>query len=332
MPFTIDPEIGAALAALSGGQPLPPPPAEGDITTRRQNGEAVLGALLPTLHKKDSSVKTKDFFTKSSDGSSILLRWYSKEGSSPGSAVLYSHGGGLILGSVDMYDPIASHYVSITGVPFLAVDYRLAPENPYPTPVQDVYAGLTWLHQHAKELGVDPRRIAVMGDSAGGLLSASVALLARQRRGPGIAKQILIYPMLDDRSIAVDPHIAPFLTWSAVDNKTAWTAILGSARGTASVSEIAAPARMTDATDLPTTYIETGELDYFRDEDMEYAKKIGKAGVSCELHVHPGCPHGFEVFGSKANVTARAWIDRARAIVSIPTLEFPDSARSTAKM
>jgi acetyl esterase/lipase len=126
-----------------------------------------------------------------------------------GPAVLYLHGGGMISGSVAIYDGPVSHYVSNSGVSMLAVDYRLAPEHPYPVPVEDCYAGLRWLAEHADELGVDPARIAVMGDSAGGGLAAAVALLARDRGGPELAAQILIYPMLDDRNTAPDPEIAP---------------------------------------------------------------------------------------------------------------------------
>jgi acetyl esterase/lipase len=334
MPFTLDPEVAAGLAALMNGAPAPPPSPEGDITSRRTAGEGTIGALGQTLYAVDKKVKSKDYYAKAKDGASILLRWYTKEGSSPGSAVIYTHGGGMILGSVEIYDPIVAHYVSMTGVPFLAVDYRVAPEHPYPIPIEDAYAGLTWLHEHAVELQVDPRRIATMGDSAGGLLAASLALLARQRGGPGIAKQILIYPMLDDRNITEDAHIAAFLTWSDVDNKTAWTAYLGKARGTDSVAEVAVPARMTDGTGLPPAYIEVGELDYFRNEDIEYARKLGNAGISTELHVRPGCPHGFEMFAPSADVTKRALVDRARAVASIQALELPisDFAKSAAKI
>jgi acetyl esterase/lipase len=286
---------------------------------------------MPHLHPADKTVKRKDYFTKASDGASILLRWYYKEGSSPGSAVLYTHGGGMILGSVELYDPVVAHYVSISGVPILAIDYRLAPEFKHPIPIEDVYAGLTWLHEHATQLGVDARKIAVMGDSAGGLLAASVSLLARQRSGPGIAKQILIYPMLDDRHIAEDPQISPFLTWSATDNKTAWDALLGSARGTSSVSEVAAPGRMTDATGLPPAYIEVGELDYFRNEDIALAVKLGNAGISTELHVLPGCNHAFELFAPNSEVSKRSMVLRARAMTSIEAIELPASASASAK-
>jgi len=281
----------------------------------------MFSAILPTMPE---DVTTKDFYATASDGHSILLRLYTKKGSASSSktpAVLYAHGGGFIAGSVPLYDPIVGGYVSKTGVPFVSVEYRLAPEHKYPIPVSDAYAGLVWLHDHVSELHIDASRIAVMGDSGGGGMVAALAHWAMQKRGPGIAKQILIYPMLDDRNVTHDPQIGSFAIWSSVDNETGWNAMLGSKRGTASVPPCAAPARMRDAIGLPTTYIETGELDIFRNEDIEYAAKFGKAGISVELHVHPGCPHGFEVFAPNSKVARRAMKDRYRAIQSIHPLE-----------
>jgi len=205
-------------------------------------------------------------------------------------------------------------YVSATRVPMLAVEYRLAPEYPHPTPVEDCYQGLAWLAGHAGELGVDPARIAVMGDSAGGGLAAGVALIARDRGGPVLAQQILIYPMLDDRSITVDPQIAPYLTWTYDDNITGWAALLGEAAGADTVSPYAAPARATDLAGLPDAYLDVGDLDIFRDEDITYAQRLADAGVPTELHLHPGCPHAFETLARKADVSRRAISDRMRRL------------------
>src|SRR5580700_1036088 len=155
-----------------------------------------------------TDVKSTDFHTAAVDGADVLLRWYATDDATLGPAVLYLHGGGMISGSVAIYDGPVSRYVSDSGVSMLAVDYRLAPEHPYPVPVEDCYAGLRWLAEHADELGVDPARIAVVGDSAGGGLAAAVALLARDQGGPDLAAQILIYPMLDDRNTTPDPEIA----------------------------------------------------------------------------------------------------------------------------
>ncbi|EWM11425.1 LOW QUALITY PROTEIN: alpha/beta hydrolase, partial [Kutzneria sp. 744] len=204
-------------------------------------------------------------------------------------------------------------YVADTGVPMLAVDYRLAPEHPHPTPVEDCYAGLTWLVEHAAELNVDPARIAVMGDSAGGGLAAGTTLLARDRGLP-VARQILVYPMLDDRTTTDDPALAPFLGWSADDNYTGWHALLGDAAGGPEVSSYAAPARASDLSGLPPSYVEVGELDLFRDESVDYARRIAAAGASVELHVHPGCPHGFELIAPDSAVARRARADRLRVL------------------
>jgi acetyl esterase/lipase len=180
--------------------------------------------------------------------------------------------------------------------------------------VEDCYAALRWLADNASILGVDPARIAVMGDSAGGGLAAGVALLARDRGGPAIAQQILIYPMLDDRPQTPDPELLPFLTWTYDDNVTGWAALLGESAGTDAVSASAAPARATDLAGLPATYIDIGDLDIFRDEDIAFARRLSDAGVPTELHLHPGCPHAFEALARAADVSRRAIGDRIRRL------------------
>ncbi len=199
----------------------------------------------------------------------------------------------------------------------LSVDYRLAPEHPYPTPVEDAYAALTWLHEHAAELGVDPARIAVMGDSAGGGLAASLAILARDRGAPAIARQILIMPMLDDRNVVPDPHIAPFALWSYADNVTGWGALLGAAAAGRDVPATAAAARVTDPTGLPPAYIEVGQLDIFRDESLTYALRLAQAGVEVEFHLHPGVPHEFESLAHTSDIARRVTADRVRVLSSL---------------
>ncbi len=210
-----------------------------------------------------------------------------------------------------------SRYVAHTGVSMLSLDYRLAPEHPHPTPVEDAYTGLLWLTAHADELGVDLDRIAVMGDSAGGGIAAAVAILRRDRLGPPLARQILLYPMLDDRTATPDPYIAPFAGWSYEDNVTGWTALLGDHAGGPNVEASAAPARLTDATGLPPAYIEVGQLDIFRDEAIRYALTLSHAGVPIELHVHPGVPHEYDAIAFDADVSQRARADRHRVLKSL---------------
>ena len=165
------------------------------------------------------------------EGATLTARFFQRAGAEPpGSAILYIHGGGMVLGSMELYDKATATYAAETGVPVLSVDYRLAPEHPHPVPVEDCFAALTWLHEHAAGYGIDRARIAVMGDSAGGGLAAGTAILARDRRVP-VARQILIYPMLDDRNVVPDPELVPFITWTYDSNMTGWGALLGERRG-----------------------------------------------------------------------------------------------------
>ncbi len=313
MALTIDPQIGAGMMALFGDGPMPPPPAAGDVETRRASFSALFAGLA-AAQPPTEGVTVQDFATQAKDGHEILLRWYTPRGEPTGSGVYYIHGGGMIVGSVGEYDETVKRYVKASGVPFLSVEYRLAPEHPDPTPVEDCYAGLVWFAENARRLGVDPDRIAVMGDSAGGGLAAGLALLARDRGGPPIARQILVYPMVDDTTTTPDEAIAPFATWSYDDNITGWSAYLGSASGTDKASIYAAPARAKDLSGLPPAYIDVGDLDIFRDEDVAYATRLIAAGVPTELHVHPGCPHGFELFAADADVSKRTMADRVRQI------------------
>jgi acetyl esterase/lipase len=230
MALSLDPEIAQALAPMAGAMADATPPAVGDIAARRAMWEPIIGAA-GTAQPVPADVKTSEHFAIADDGAQITLRWYTKDGAAPGPAVLFFHGGGYIFGHIDLFDGPVSRYVSASGVPMLSVEYRRAPEHPFPTPLEDAYTALRWLYEHAAELGVDPDRIGVMGDSAGGGMAAGLTILARERGGPTIARQILIMPMLDDRTITPDPHIAPYLLWSYDDSRTAWPALLGEAAG-----------------------------------------------------------------------------------------------------
>jgi acetyl esterase/lipase len=287
MAFALDPQVAEALAPVAEAMKdvIPPPP--GDVDARRPALDAMLeqsnnAAPFPT------DVTFTDHELISGDGTTFLARWYARTGSAPGPAVVYFHGGGMIAGSVATHHGTVARYVSASGVPMLSVQYRLAPEHPHPAPAQDAYASLQWLADHAAELGVDSSRIAVMGDSAGGGLAAAVALIARDQGGPAIAAQILVYPMLDDRNTTPDAEIAPFAVWTYDDNITGWGALLGDRAGAGDVPADAAPARGHDAAALPPAYIEVGQLDIFRDEDLAYAGLLSRAGVPVEFHLRPG--------------------------------------------
>jgi acetyl esterase/lipase len=315
----LDPEIlQAALAMMATGYELPAPAARGDWKALRAAAEAGLAAGEAAL-PEHPSVSRADYQASSRDGAPVPLRWYAPPGHDRGSVgpgVVYLHGGGMIAGTVELYDRVVAAYVADSGVPMLSVDWRRAPEHPHPCPVEDSYAGLAWLAANAADLGVDPARIALMGDSGGGGLAAGAALLARDRGTP-VARQILIYPMLDDRSTVPDPFLVPYAGWSYDDNYTGWHALLGDALGGPDVPVAAAPARARDLAALPPAYVEVGELDIFRDEAIEYARRLSAAGVSAELHVHPGCPHGFDRVAPGADVVRRSRADRLRVIASL---------------
>ncbi|MFJ9908969.1 alpha/beta hydrolase [Streptomyces sp. NPDC101152] len=316
MSLSLDPEIAAALAPMTGAMAGITPPAVGDVAAQRALWEPIIGAA-STAQPFPDDVKTSEYYASAADGTQIKMRWYTKDSATPGSAVVFFHGGGYIFGHIDLFDGPVARYVSASGVPMLSVEYRRAPEHPHPTPLEDAYTALTWLHEQATGLGVDPARIGVMGDSAGGGLAAAVSILARERGGPAIARQILIMPMLDDRTGPPDPHIAPYLLWSHNDSLTAWPALLGDAVGGPDVPATAAPARLDDATNLPPAYIEVGQLDLFRDEDTAYATKLTHAGVPVEFHLHPGAPHEFDSIAHTSDVAHRAITDRTRVLKSI---------------
>jgi len=316
MALGIDAQVLAELGPLLEAVGETEPPPVGDVETRRANGHRMFDDVVSTW-KPIPAVDVDRHALTTADGATLPLGWYRTPSAQPGSAVLYLHGGGMIFGLEhlgELYDLAVRDYVARSGVPMLVVDYRIAPEHPHPTPVVDCYAALRWLADNATTLGVDPARIAVMGDSAGGGLAAGVCLLARDRGGPPVAQQLLIYPMLDDRAQMPDPQLLPFLTWTYDDNVTGWTALLGDGAGTDTVSPYAAPARATDLAGLPDTYIDVGDLDIFRDEDITYAARLSDAGVPTELHLHPGCPHAFEALARGADVTQRAIGDRIRRL------------------
>lgn len=320
MTLRLDPQVDRLLAALMEALEETDAPPVGDVETRRQDGHRMMDLVAASTPPADG-VDTELFSVASGDGAELAATWYRRSTTDqPRSAALYIHGGGMIFGLEHvgaMCDIIVRDYVAASGVPMLVIDYRTAPEHPHPTPVEDCYAALNWLAEHTTALGVDPARLAVMGDSAGGGLAAGVCLMARDRGGPAVAQQLLIYPMLDDRPMTPDPALLPFLTWTYDDNLTGWGALLGDGAGGDDVSPYAAPARATDLAGLPDTYIDVGDLDIFRDEDISYARRLADAGVPTELHLHPGCPHIFETVARGADVSIRAVNDRVRRLQSL---------------
>ncbi|RJE21704.1 hypothetical protein PHISCL_05973 [Aspergillus sclerotialis] len=319
MPLSYDPEFAKAAAPILSGISSNPAPAVHDVKSRREGITARYAEMFAKL-PEPSGVEQTIHQIKSYDGQTIsVYRFWKKDSpTSPGPTVLHCHGGGTIQGDVELFKKPLALQVQQTGVQVFSVDYRLTPENPHPTPSEDCYAALCWLYEHADEFAVDRTRIATMGESAGGMLAAGITLLARDRGlSPPLAKQILIYPMLDDRNTVPNPALEPLALWRANDSITAWTALLGDKIGTDDASPYAAPARIKSVEGLPPTYIDVGELDVFRDEDIKYAARIAAANISLEFHVYPGLPHAFEVYAPNIEATKRAQADRMRAITTL---------------
>ncbi|HEY5153302.1 MAG TPA: alpha/beta hydrolase [Acidimicrobiales bacterium] len=224
----------------------------------------------------------------------------------PGGALLWIHGGGMVLGTPEQGHPLCGRWADELGILVVSVDYRLAPEHPFPDGLEDCYAALGWLHHEAAALGVDTERVAVGGDSAGGGLAAALSQMARDRGGPGICFQLLEYPMLDDRTVLRSDHGGTgAFVWTPASNRFAWSAYLGRPPAAGEAPLYAAPARTEDLTGLPPAWVGVGELDLFHAEDVRYADRLRSSGVACDLHVEPGMYHGADALRAKAPTSMR---------------------------
>lgn len=246
----------------------------------------------------------------------VSVRMYTpREGQFVRPCILHFHGGGYVTGSAAMMDPVHRALALEMDCVIVSVDYRLAPETPFPGGIEDCYAALAWLVNEAPRLRVDSGRIGVMGESAGGGLAAALALLARDRREYRLAFQHLIYPMLDDRTcVSANPHpFAGEYIWTPHNNTFGWTALLSRPPGSDGVSMYAAAARAEDLSGLPKTFISSGALDLFLEEDIEYARRLMRQGVPVEMHVYPGAYHAFDL-AFDARVAADAHRDSCSAL------------------
>jgi acetyl esterase/lipase len=328
MPLKYDPEFFPAFEPIIPILKAAPQPALHDIQARRAGMEAGLTLLMAALPLDAPDVEEAEHSITTPSGAKLSVFSFIKksaESSTPGGkagpALLHCHGGGMILGSVAQQGRPIAWQVQQTGIPMFSVDYRLAPESSGTNLVEDCYAGLSWLSANAKTFNIDPARIGVAGESAGGGLAAGVALMARDKGlSPPLAKQILIYPMLDDRNMTPFPEIEPFAFWKTEDNITGWTALLGADKAgkpEADVSPYCAPARAKSLAGLPPTYIDIGGLDIFRDEDIDYARRLAKEGIEVEFHLYPGVPHAFELFAWKTKMVEKVFANRFLAMQSI---------------
>ncbi|WIB61645.1 alpha/beta hydrolase fold domain-containing protein [Curtobacterium sp. MCLR17_007] len=247
------------------------------------------------------------------DVSVRLLRPALAEGPTP--LLLWVHGGGLISGSPEQDDRANAGFVRSLGIAVAAVRYRLAPDAVAPAAAEDVYSAFVALVERAGRLGIDPARIAIGGASAGGGLAAAATLMAVDRPGPVPVFQLLVYPMLDDRTVLrTDMDTTNVHVWMPGSNRYGWTSYLGTDPGSPDVSAYAAPARRTDLAGLPPAWVGVGANDLFHDEDVEYAERLRAAGIDCTLEVVPGAFHGFDAVMPKAGVSRAFWLAQARAL------------------
>jgi acetyl esterase/lipase len=309
----LDPELKGPIKKMLSQMP---PQSFDDLPAARTNSKrmmAAMKALWPAL----PGVAIDDKTIPGPDGSpDVTLRIYRPEkqsGRLP--SLLWIHGGGYMLGELDQEDLTAKQLTLTVDCVVVSVEYRLAPENPYPAPLEDCYAALKWLSANAGELKVDGSRIAIGGASAGGGLAAGLALLARDQAEVKTIFQLLVYPMINDCNIAPAGDTLPnTLFWTRENNLTGWRSYLGGEPGGSGISCYAAASRAESLEGLPPAYIAVGDLDLFAEEDVEYARKLITASVPTELHVYPGACHAFDMLVPTADVSQRFTADIRRAL------------------
>lgn len=263
------------------------------------------GEMVAAIELSDDVVR-KDYVVR--DDPHVIVRVHRPRGARGELPCVYSmHGGGYVFGSYDMDDARFDRWCRRHACVGVSVEYRLAPETPYPGPLDDCYAGLRWVFDHADELGVDRSRLGISGVSAGGGLAAALALLARDRGDVPLAFQLLECPMIDDRQITSSSRRDGLIVWSRESNTFGWRSYLGELYGRHDLPAYAAAARATDLAGLPPALVIVGGADGFRDEDIDYAARLNQAGVPTELHVLPGAPHGVQMFATTG--IARRWTD-----------------------
>ncbi len=279
------------------------------ITRLRQLQAADEQRVSDSALRRSGAVIFEQLTIPSSDAAArlSLLVLRPARGVGPRPGVCFFHGGGMVSGDSRTGIEAVLAWVEELGLVVASVDYRLAPENPHPVPVEDCYSALTWVSANRNILGIDAQALMVAGASAGGGLAAGVALLCRERDGPRISDQILMCPMLDDVG---DFHSSSELdregVWDARSNRTGWEALLGSARGGAGVPSCAAPSREQVLAGLPATYLDVGAVETFRDEVIDFGARLAQAGVSTEIHVWAGAFHGFDLLAADTAVARAA--------------------------
>jgi len=243
-----------------------------------------------------------------------------------GGAILHIHGGGMVMGSAKQIQSSPATLAVAAGVPVASVEYRLAPEHPFPAPQEDCHSALAWLAGQADALGFDADRIVVAGESAGGGLAAALAIMARDLGGPKLAGQLLTYPMLDHRTGSDacpygNPNTGEFI-WTRASNRFGWRALRGDYTADDARRGWFSPSLAEDLSGLPPAYIATGSLDLFFDENLDYARRLTAAGVPVELHSYAGAIHAFNaVPGAAVAERCNAGLMAAAAAMTAPAGE-----------
>ncbi len=317
----IDPELRPVIDAL--------PPALAQID--RDNIVAVREAMSEApIAAPETPVEIEAHSVGTSDGAVAVYHYFHPDKraaarGTPRPCLLWIHGGGYILGSAQ--DDRARVIAESLDCSVLSVDYRLAPEDPFPAGPEDCHAALSWAVERSSALGIDPTRIAIGGASAGGGMAAGLALLNRDRGGPAIAFQLLLYPMIDNLHDTPSGQISDHPVWNRQTSFNAWAMYLDGEPGV-DASPYAAAARASDLAGLPPAYICVGAEDLFRDEDIEYARRLMAAGVACELCVYPGLFHGADSFLPQAAVSRRLELGFLHALAHRLGLDFEPKSPS----
>ena len=295
----VHPELRQMAAQMQSMASKAPPLSEATLSAMRSNMASFARPVLaevPVAERRIAGAK---------GAPDVTVHVINARPGSSRPAILHTHGGGYVLGSAKIDIRNLQEIAQALDCAVVTVDYRLAPETRWQGSLEDNYAGLKWLYANAAELGVDRSRIAVMGESAGGGHAALLAIAARDRGEVPLAAQVLVYPMLDDRtgsSRQVPAHIGA-LVWTAEANRFGWRSFLGQAPGGSAVPAVAVPARVGNLAGLPPTFIGTGSIDLFVDEDIDYARRLVDAGVPTELVVVPGAFHGFDVIAADTSIS-----------------------------
>ena len=296
------------LGAVPGGFNAIP-----DIVERRALVDGLLAAQMADVPPNDQVI-TEDRMVPGPDGApEVPVRIYTPANAVgvelPG--IFYIHGGGMILGSIEANELTCAMLCEQVNAVVVSTGYRKAPENPHPAQLNDCYAALTWMAANTGTLGVEARRMAIFGGSAGGNLAISTAMTARDRGAPALRFVMAPYPMIDDRNVTPSSHeITEVGIWDRAGNIEAWAWFLGGEPA----DGYAAPARATDLAGLPPMFIDVGDMDLFRDEDIEFVARLLQAGVPTEFHVYPGAYHASEVFAPTAELSQRIWGARIAAM------------------